>query len=109
MLSVRLSVSSAGLLRRFEAQGHAGADLGKNIACAAATALLRTAERACRERGFVAQRLAAHPGQMSMVLGDLPESRTGWLRGVTDFLLRGMSDLQTEFPDQIVLRVETED
>lgn len=45
-----------------------------------------------------------------MVLRQDGEGNGEWLRGVTDFLVRGMSDLQTEFPDQIALRVEmTED
>jgi len=30
-----------------------------------------------------------------------------WLRGVTDFLLQGVRDLQREFPGDIALRVET--
>jgi hypothetical protein len=42
-----------------------------------------------------------------MVLRDMEDDRGGWLRGVTDFLLRGMSDLQKEFPEKVALRVET--
>lgn len=30
-----------------------------------------------------------------------------WLKGVTDFLVRGLSDLAREYPDQIAFRVET--
>ena len=41
-----------------------------------------------------------------MVLG-APAANDEWLRGVTDFLVRGMSDLQREYPDQIALRVGT--
>jgi hypothetical protein len=44
---------------------------------------------------------------MAMVLRDTGDDRGGWLRGVTDFLLRGMSDLQKEFPEKVALRVET--
>jgi hypothetical protein len=36
--------------------------------------------------------------------GAAPEG--GWLRGVTDFLLRGVKDLQEEFPKEIALRLE---
>lgn len=42
-----------------------------------------------------------------MVLGDRGQTDDEWLRGVTDFLLRGMSDLEREFPQQIALQVQT--
>ncbi len=109
MLRVLLAVSKDRLLRRFEATGHAGADPGKNIACAAATVLLRTAGRECAAHGLVAQGSANSPGEMAMVLAD-GSADAGWLRGVTDLLVRGMSDLERDFPDQSALRVEmTED
>ena len=107
VLHVRLELSKDGLLKRFDAQGHAGDDLGKNVACAAATVLLRTAGRECAARGIVARGNAARPGEMAMVLKDRGEDRGEWLRGVTDFLVRGMSDLEREFPDRVVLCVET--
>ena len=107
VLRVRLELSKDGLLRRFDAKGHAGADLGRNVACAAATVLLRTAGRECAARGIVESGSAAQPGEMAMVLRDTGDDRGGWLRGVTDFLLRGMSDLQKEFPGKVALRVET--
>jgi len=110
VLRILLQVSRDQLLRGFKAQGHTGGDLGRNIACAAATALLRTTGRVCTARGVVAGGSKGSPGDMAMVLRNDGEGSGDWLRGVTDFLVRGMSDLQTEFPDQIALRVEmTED
>jgi len=106
-LRILLELSKDKLLRRFEAKGHAGADPGRNLACAAATVLLRTAGRACTARGIVAGGSAAKPGEMEMVLKDPDGDEEQWLRGVTDFLVRGMSDLQREHPDQIALHVET--
>jgi hypothetical protein len=35
------------------------------------------------------------------------EAENEWLRGVTDFLLRGLTDLVQEFPRVIVVRMET--
>jgi hypothetical protein len=49
---------------------------------------------------------AANPGELTMVLAR-GAADDEWLRGVTDFLVRGMSDLRREFPDQIALRIET--
>ncbi len=109
MLRILLAVSRDRLLRRFEATGHTGADPGRNIVCAAATILLRTAGRECMAHGLAAQGSADAPGEMAMVLTG-GTAQDDWLRGVTDLLVRGMSDLEREFPDQIALRVEmTED
>ena len=99
-------MSPEGLLSRFEADGHAGvAARGANVACAGATALLRTAGRLCAERGIVAAGAADRPGQMTLAV--VPGAGGEWLRGVTDFLLQGVRDLQREFPREIALRVET--
>ncbi len=107
MLRVLIEVSARGLLRRFEAAGHAGADPGRNVACAAATVLLRTAGRECAARGLAAGGGAPGRGEMSLEVADGRQGEDPWLKGVTDFLVRGMSDLAREYPEQIALRVET--
>jgi hypothetical protein len=43
---------------------------------------------------------------MRLVVSPESDTGSGWLRGVTDFLLRGVNDLKDEFPKEIVLRVE---
>jgi uncharacterized protein YsxB (DUF464 family) len=104
---ILLAVSPDGLLRRLEAEGHAGGvSAGSNIACAAASMLLRTAGRLCAERGLVLEGGAGKPGEMRLVVSKASKADGGWLRGVTDFLMRGARDLQDEFPKEIVLRVE---
>jgi len=102
-----LAVSPDGLLRRFEAEGHAGVKAaGSNIACAAVSVLLRTAGRICTERGLAVEGGAGSPGEMRLVVSPESDTSSGWLRGVSDFLLRGVSDLKDEFPKEIVVRVE---
>jgi hypothetical protein len=49
---------------------------------------------------------AGMPGEMRLVVSPDASSENGWLRGVTDYLVRGMKDLQDEFPREIILRVE---
>jgi uncharacterized protein YsxB (DUF464 family) len=97
------------MLRGFDADGHAGTEgAGRNLACAAATTLLRTAGRLCEQRGFAAAGGAAEPGTMTLLLGeDAAEADAGWLKGLTDFLLRGLKDLAQEFPREILVRTET--
>ena len=100
-------MSRDGLLLRFDADGHAGSDpRGQNIACAAVTTLLRTAGRLCAERSLVREGGGEKPGELRLVVAPVPERDRPWLRGVTDFLLRGMKDLQDEFPREIHLRFE---
>jgi uncharacterized protein YsxB (DUF464 family) len=106
-LRVDLQVSPEGLLRRVEAKGHAGAvRSGGNIACAAATVLLRTAGRVCAEHGVPHEGGAGTPGEIRLVVTPGASTEIGWLRGVTDYLVRGMTDLQDEFPKEIAVRVE---
>jgi uncharacterized protein YsxB (DUF464 family) len=102
-----LEVSPRGLLRRFEADGHAGEKArGGNIACAALTTLLRTTGRLCAERGLMQAGAAEKPGEMSLIVRP-GAADDAWLKGVTDFLLQGVQDLQAEFSKEITLRVET--
>ncbi len=103
MVRVRILVSPDGLMKSFEAVGHAGSVArGSNLACAAATALLRTAARACEDKGIVVRGDAGSRGSMRCILG---AAESGWLRGTTDFLLRGLRDLREEFPDAVDVEV----
>ena len=78
-----------------------------NIACAAVTTLLRTAGRLCTAHGIIQEGGADMPGEMRLRISQRPDPDPQWLRGVTDFLLRGMKDLQDEFPREVVVQVET--
>lgn len=111
MMRIRVVVSPEGALKSFEAEGHAGEDAaGTNIACAAATTLLRTTARLCAGRGLVAGGRATQPGFMSLTLRPVEPAESAWLKGVTDFLLRGVKDLQDEFPEDFIVQVTmTED
>jgi uncharacterized protein len=103
-----VAVSPAGLLRGFTAAGHAGAAArGANVPCAAATVLLRTTGRLCAARGVALEGAAEQPGRMSLRLSPHAGEDAGWLRGLTDFLMRGLQDLQDEFPREVVVQVET--
>lgn len=100
-------MSQDGLLLRFEADGHPGNEpRGRNIACAAATTLLRTAGKLCAERALVREGGAGKPGELRLVVAPVPDGERAWLKGVTDFLLKGVKDLQDEFPREIRLLLE---
>ena len=104
---MRIAVSPEGLLESFEASGHAGSvGRGGNVACAAVSALLRTAARVCVQKGVVVEGGAEERGLMRCVVDPRAAAEPGWLRGTTDFLLRGLEDLRDEFPDAVVLAVD---
>jgi uncharacterized protein YsxB (DUF464 family) len=102
-------LSPRGTLRGFDAEGHAGADAaGRNIPCAAATSLLRTAGRLCAERRLATAGGAEAPGRMHLRLASAAaDNESGWMQGMTDFLLQGLKDLAREFPHEISVRTET--
>ncbi len=104
-------MSPDGLLKSFEAAGHAGTiRRGENAACAAATTLLRTAARVCVGRGIGTEGGVEQRGTMRCIVATPGAADAAWLRGTTDFLLRGLQDLRGEFPEAVVVTMEvTED
>lgn len=104
-----MDLRSDGTLAGVRASGHAGREpAGANIACAAATVLLRTAGSLLAAAG-AAQGGADRPGELAFTVA-LPRGRGGgaevaWLRGVSEFLLRGLRDLERERPDAVSVTV----
>ncbi len=96
-----------GCLASFRAQGHSGSgSYGANPACAAATQMLRTAARLLYSvDGLVKDGGAGSSGEMRLTISREAKTGRDWLRGVTDFLLRGLRDLEAEFPSEISLTV----
>jgi uncharacterized protein YsxB (DUF464 family) len=99
-----LRLGEDGCLRGLRASGHAGSGArGEDLVCAAATALLRTASRLLYQRaGLSVSGGAPAPGEMSLEVDGVWGGEPGlWLRGVTDFLITGLQDLQSEHPRRL--------
>ncbi|MBN2553970.1 MAG: ribosomal-processing cysteine protease Prp [Spirochaetales bacterium] len=96
-----------GSLRGFSVSGHAeSGQRGQDLVCAAVSALLRTAARILELQPDIGVRGgASEDGRMELLLDRLPPARRQWLAGVTDFLVRGVRDLQEENPEAISVRV----
>ncbi len=107
VVTVTLELAEDGCLRSLQASGHAGgAALGANAACAAVTVLLRTAARVLSAvHGLVADGGADAPGHMELTVSSERGVAPEWLRGVTDSLVRGLSDLAAEFPAEVAVRI----
>jgi len=108
VISLRLRLHPGGCLAGFTASGHAGAGAkGEDIVCAAVTVLLRTAARllagepSLRAAGGTPER-----GLMRLSLEPPPEGKREWVRGVTDALLRGLADLEAEYPGRLKMRID---
>ena len=89
------------------ASGHAQAgQRGEDIVCAGVTALLRTcAKLLSRQPDLITGGDAPEEGEMHLILHDPPVERIEWIRGITDFLLSGLQDLKSEYPDYLILDI----
>lgn len=108
MLQIKIKVTATGLLRGAQALGHVGfGPKGNDPVCAAATILLRTAARSFeRKQGIVLAGSAPRPGELRFEILSFPETLRGWLSGVGETLLQGLTDLAAEYPDRISVQVE---
>ena len=107
MMSVSVSLSPDGCLERLEASGHAaGGPRGSNLACAAATALLRAAAEVLSGRaGVRCTGQAPAEGNLTLVVHSVAPEAGEWTRGVTDFLVQGCRRLQGESEGGLTVRI----
>lgn len=107
MIHLSIVLRPDGCLEAFRASGHSSrGGRGNDVVCASATVLLRTAGRLLEaEPGLRARGDAPEPGKMRLRLGRAPEAQRGRVRGITDFLVRGLLDLRSEYPDIVSLEI----
>lgn len=107
---VTLAIGPDGVLRRAKALGHAGSETaGSNPACAAVTVLLRSCfETVAQQDGLRPSGQAPSPGELEFSVGLYPPEAAERLRGITEFLLTGVSGVEREYPGKVHLIVEDE-
>jgi uncharacterized protein YsxB (DUF464 family) len=109
VVRIRLVLDEAGRLACIDAEGHAfvGAS-GHDPACAATSALLRTAYHALEaERGVKAIATAASAGVFAAEFRyDRESERSEWAKGVADFLVIGLSMVVEEYPEGVSMEIE---
>ena len=44
---------------------------------------------------------AEHPGELRFSISSVPDEKKGWVEGITDYLICGLSDLEHEYPREI--------
>ena len=107
MLEISILLGQEGILKQLEASGHAsGAKKGENIACAAASVLVRTAAILIEnEKRVENSGSAEREGLFSLHVHGYEHECAKWLRGVCDFLVEGLKSIEREYPDSIQLSI----
>jgi uncharacterized protein YsxB (DUF464 family) len=113
VITVQLRLDGRGCLESLVAAGHSLAASrdslasdGTNLPCAAVSVLLRTAARVVSMEGRIdSEGSADEPGRLELAVGGYPDEMAGWLRGVTETLARGLSDVAAEYPGEIAIDI----
>ena len=112
MIEVQLLLDTARCLVGLSTEGHAVRNAGEaSIPCAAVSSLVRTAARTVEGRaGIESSGSAPHPGSLELTLHRVDAASREWLRGITDFLIVGLKDIEADYPEEcrIVLNTQEE-
>ena len=99
MLSVVLHADGAGCLRRLVVRGH-----GPDLACAAVTALTRTAATLLAAQPALECRGAApRPGVLELQVGAVPVGQREWVRGISAMVEHGVREVAADYPQAVML------
>lgn len=105
MIVVAVVYGRDKLLERVSVSGHAsGLQKGGNIVCAAVTVLIRTAARLLE--GLPGVDLTGGPGgrgEFELRIEGVDERKLEYVRAVGDYLIKGIKDLQDEFPGDCLI------
>lgn len=101
MIDITLHLDTEGCLSGIDATGHSGsAEAGKDIICAAASALLGTVSRTLEMEpliGLVGS--SEEKGELHLTISLKDLSVRDWLKGVSAFTVVGLRDLAESYPD----------
>lgn len=100
MITARAVVDSRSCLVDLDVNGHAGyGQKGYDIVCSAVTVLSRTAGRILISRFRESCTFeSGERGSFRLRVLEIDEGKRDWTRGITEFLLNGLSDLEREYP-----------
>jgi uncharacterized protein YsxB (DUF464 family) len=111
VIRIEVAIDKYRCISRLSSTGHSHHSIsGINIACAAASALIRTFARTL----FLDSDITINGGteqEGSLILRRIraPVAKRDWLCGVSDFFIRGLRDLASEFPGDVVLEILEEE
>jgi uncharacterized protein YsxB (DUF464 family) len=100
VISVALHTDGAGCLRRMVVRGHA-----PDVACAAVTALTRTAAALLQaEPALECRGAAPRPGVLELAVGVVPAQHREWVRGITAMVVHGAHAAAAEYPRRVAVQ-----
>ena len=107
MLNILIETDTESVLKKIRVSGHAGdAAKGRNIVCAAATSLIRSAYRTVNRHSEAETELdISASGMLDFEISKYDLGKKDWLKGVTDSLLTGLVDLDAEYPDHLEIKI----
>jgi uncharacterized protein YsxB (DUF464 family) len=110
LIRIAIQIGKEGCLKALEADGHSlRGKAGTDIVCASASAFLQTIARLYYvEEGVILEGSAEREGHMSLYCVTLPPEKVERMKGMTDFLLLGLNDLKSDFPENIDVIIERE-
>ncbi len=108
MIRARIVRDRYGCLRSLSSRGHASDSAkGSSTICSAVTALVRTGARLLANSDRVrAIGNAAESGRLDIKIMAVTSENIDYLRGITDMVIAGLSDIATVYPRQMQLIVE---
>ena len=102
MITVALHTDASGCLRRLVVHGHTA-----DVACAAVTALTRTAASLlAAEPALVCRCAAPRPGVLELEVGGVPAQHREWVRGITAMVVRGVGAVAVEYPQGVAIETQ---
>ncbi len=110
ILEIHLCLDSNNIIKYVTAEGHAGeTPAGANIICAAVSVLIRSAYRTIVKNSKVEACITAKDeGSLYFRVIQYQDSQNSWLKGITDYLITGIKDIETESPDSIKITITVE-
>lgn len=110
MITIAVVLDEAGLLRRCDVRGHAGAGKrGGDIVCAAVSALVRAAQAVLSGReGISARSEAPERGEFTLETQALSGAGRDFLAAAGAFLMEGLASVAAEYPQNCVMTITKE-
>jgi uncharacterized protein YsxB (DUF464 family) len=103
VITIRIKQDERGCIRKCDAKGHSLLnDHGSDILCAAVTILLRTVSRVLyTDRGIGFKGNVPGTGNLGFMVKWIPEPKVARMQGISDFLMRGLKDLEADYPGRL--------
>jgi uncharacterized protein YsxB (DUF464 family) len=108
VIRVKVEIDSSGCLAQCTSSGHSIHSFqGNNTVCIAVSTLVRTMSRILFiESDIEVEGNAQSEGAFYFTVMRIPDSKREWLKGISDFFIRGIEDLLSEYPDDVYMDIK---